>query len=67
MQNDSTRNLIYQLRDGTWLIKDKLKIFSSPIVACCWLNRERRYQGLEPLDVWESQLMHWEAIPLQFR
>lgn len=62
MQNESPRDLIYQLWDGTWLIKDKLKIFYSPIAACCWLNRERRYQGLEPLDVWESQLMQWEAI-----
>ena len=62
MQNESPRSLIYQLGDGSWTVKNRLKIFTNPIVACCWFNRERRYQGAESLDGRESQLMQWEAI-----
>ena len=48
---------------GKWVGKWNCDEIRSPsvFVVVGWINRHRIWDGMEPLDVWTAQEIHWET------
>jgi hypothetical protein len=49
--------------NGSWLARygDDIMLTKSLFVATGWVNRHRLAAGLEPLDIWVAQELHWKG------